>query len=69
MVLHWRRCGRAGGCQIKKKKNRKVIINRKGKKLNACTGTEDRANLHQQGNAVSITGFTSDLSEKERFFV
>ena len=61
--------GEQVAARLKKKKNRKVIINRKGKKLNACTGTEDRANLHQQGNAVSITGFTSDLSEKERFFV
>ena len=26
MVLHWRRCGRAGGCQIKKERNRRSCL-------------------------------------------
>ena len=46
MVLHWRRCGRAGGRQIKKIKHKSFQIER------ACA--KSYANLNQQGSAVAI---------------
>ena len=57
MVLYWRRYGRAGGCQIIKKTRRKPFEIERAPK--------ERSNLHQQGSAVKIAGFTSDQSVQE----
>ena len=46
MVLHWRRCGRAGGRQIKKIKRKRFQIER--------AYAKSYANLNQQGSAVAI---------------
>ena len=52
MVLHWRRCGRAGGCRNPKKKaGENAFADRTDRGGNA-----EAVNLKQQGSADPITG-------------
>ena len=62
MVLHWRRCGRVGGCQSLKKeqmRNRRKCSGDSNRYRHGWATTYQRQ-PHQQGSAVLITGFTSD---------
>ena len=76
MVLHWRRCGRAGGRQIKRKKQAMLPdINRTGTGKWVLLGTgwsqkiidKSGANLDQPGKAVIIAGFYQWFKMKRYF--
>ena len=52
MVLHWRRCGRAGGCRNPKKKAGESALSDRTDR----GGNAEAVNLKQQGSADPITG-------------
>ena len=64
MVLHWRRCGRVGGRQFKKRKTEAEPL----PKLKINTGKDEQQLIDANpiSRAVLLkAGFTSDQSSKE----